>query len=101
MGLLLSFINLHASLIFFSLSCSSFKSNSFFEGISKLDVDLVGDLSVLLEDLYNRVDKKENKDWREKIKTYKDKEHIIGYDEFHPQNILSLVNKKLGKNFHT
>ena len=37
MGLLLSFINLHASLIFFSLSCSSFKSNSFFEGISKLD----------------------------------------------------------------
>lgn len=63
-----------------------------------VDVDLVGDLSVLLEDLYNRVDKKENKDWREKIKTYKDKEHIIGYDEFHPQNILSLVNKKLGKN---
>lgn len=63
-----------------------------------VDVDLVGDLSVLLEDLYNRVDKKENKDWREKIKTYKDKEHIIGDDEFHPQNILSLVNKKLGKN---
>ena len=63
-----------------------------------VDVDLVGDLSVLLEDLYNRVDKKEKKDWREKIKTYKDKEHIIGYDEFHPQNILSLVNKKLGKN---
>ena len=63
-----------------------------------VDVDLVGDLSVLLEDLYNRVDKKENKYWREKIKTYKDKEHIIGYDEFHPQNILSLVNKKLGKN---
>ena len=63
-----------------------------------VDVDLVGDLSVLLEDLYNRVDKKENKYWREKIKTYKDKEHIIGDDEFHPQNILSLVNKKLGKN---
>lgn len=63
-----------------------------------VDVDLVGDLSVLLEDLYNRVDKKENKDWREKIKTYKDKEHIIAEDEFHPQNILSLVNKKLGKN---
>ena len=63
-----------------------------------VDVDLVGDLSVLLEDLYNRVDKKENKYWREKIKTYKDKEHIIGDDEFHPQNILSLVNKKLWKN---
>ena len=59
-----------------------------------VDVDLVGDLSVLLEDLYNRVDKKENKYWREKIKTYKDKEHIIGDDEFHPQNILDVYKRQ-------
>lgn len=64
----------------------------------KVDVDLIGDLSLLLKELYDKVDKKENKEWKEKIKTYEDREHIIKNDEFHPQNILSLVNKKVGDN---
>ena len=64
----------------------------------KADVDLVGDLSNLLTDLYNKVDNKDNTLWKEKIKTYEDRENIIGKDEFHPRNILSLVNKKLGEN---
>ena len=62
----------------------------------KVEVDLVGDLSELLEELYNKVEKKDNKSWKEEIKTYEDKENIIKEDEFHPQNILSLVNKKMG-----
>ena len=64
----------------------------------KVDVDLIGDLSLILKELYDKVDKKENKEWKEKIKTYEDREHIIKNDEFHPQNILSLVNKKVGDN---
>ena len=64
----------------------------------KVEVDLVGDLSSLLKELYNKVDKKDNYQWKEEIKTYEDKEHIIGEEEFHPQNILSLVNKRIGDN---
>lgn len=64
----------------------------------KAEVDLVGDLSFLLKDLYNKVDKKDNSKWKDEIKTYEDKEHIIGEEEFHPQNILSLVNKRIGDN---
>ena len=64
----------------------------------KVEVDLVGDLAGLLEDLYNKVENKENKQWIETIKTYRDTENIISEDEFHPQNILSLVNEKLQHN---
>ena len=58
----------------------------------KAEVDLVGDLSSLLKELYNKVDEKDNSKWKYEIRTYEDKEHIIGEKEFHPQNILSLVN---------
>ena len=64
----------------------------------KSEVDLVGDLSPLLKELYNKVEKKDNYNWKKEIKAYEDKEHIIGKDEFHPQNILYLVNKKVGDN---
>lgn len=64
----------------------------------KSEVDLVGDLSSLLKELYNKVEKKDNYNWKKEIKAYEDKEHIIGKDEFHPQNILYLVNKKVGDN---
>ncbi|WP_434794291.1 Acetolactate synthase isozyme 2 large subunit [Terrisporobacter petrolearius] len=64
----------------------------------KSEVNLVGDLSLLLKELYNKVEKKDNYNWKKEIKAYEDKEHIIGKDEFHPQNILYLVNKKVGDN---
>lgn len=64
----------------------------------KSEVDLVGDLSSLLKELYNKVDKKNNPSWKKEIKTYEDKENIMSKEEFHPQNILSLVNKKMGDN---
>ena len=64
----------------------------------KSEVNLVGDLSPLLKELYNKVEKKDNYNWKKEIKAYEDKEHIIGKDEFHPQNILYLVNKKVGDN---
>ncbi|WP_270302024.1 biosynthetic-type acetolactate synthase large subunit [Terrisporobacter petrolearius] len=64
----------------------------------KSEVNLVGDLSSLLKELYNKVEKKDNYNWKKEIKAYEDKEHIIGKDEFHPQNILYLVNKKVGDN---
>lgn len=64
----------------------------------KSEVDLVGDLSLLLRELYDKVNKKNNSSWKKEIKTYEDKENIIGEEEFHPQNILSLVNKKMGDN---
>lgn len=64
----------------------------------KSEVNLVGDLSSLLKELYNKAEKKDNYNWKKEIKAYEDKEHIIGKDEFHPQNILYLVNKKVGDN---
>lgn len=64
----------------------------------KAEVDLVGSISSLLKELYNKVEKKENPNWKEEIKTYEDRENIIDKEEFHPQNILSLVNKKMGDN---
>ncbi|MCC3869578.1 biosynthetic-type acetolactate synthase large subunit [Terrisporobacter mayombei] len=64
----------------------------------KSEVDLVGDLTLLLKELYNKVNKKNNSSWKKEIKTYEDKENIMSEDEFHPQNILSLVNKKMGDN---
>ena len=64
----------------------------------KAEVDLVGDLSLLLKDLYNKVEEKDNSKWKDEIKTYEDKENVIGEEEFHPQNILSLVNQRMGDN---
>ena len=64
----------------------------------KAEVDLVGDLSLLLKELYEKVDEKDNSKWKDEIKTYEDKDNIIGNDEFHPQNILYLVNKRMGNN---
>ena len=64
----------------------------------EVDVSFVGDLTQILSQLYNKVEKKDNSEWKMEIKTYEDKENFIGEDEFHPQNILHLVNKKLGKN---
>ena len=64
----------------------------------EVDVSFVGDLTQILSQLYDEVEKKDNSEWKMEIKTYEDKENFIGEDEFHPQNILHLVNKKLGKN---
>ncbi len=61
-------------------------------------IEIIGDLSILLEALYNQVDKKDNTKWKEEIKTYRDSENLIKQDEFHPENILSLVNKAIGDN---
>lgn len=64
----------------------------------RAEVHLIGDLSSLLKKLYDKVEKKDNSSWKKEIKTYKDKENIMSKEKFHPQNILPLVNKKMGDN---
>ncbi|WP_343347478.1 biosynthetic-type acetolactate synthase large subunit [Terrisporobacter petrolearius] len=82
----------HAKVIHMDIDSSEINKNI------KAEVDLVGDLSSLLKELYNKVEKKDNSSWKKEIKTYKDKENIMSKEKFHPQNILPLVNKKIGDN---
>ena len=64
----------------------------------KTEIDLVGDISLVLRKLYENVDKKDNSKWKEEIKTYEDRDNVIRKEDFHPQNILHEVNNKLGHN---
>lgn len=61
------------------------------------DVFLIGDINEILNILINMVSNKNNYTWKQEIYSYKEKENIES-SEFHPQNILRLVNKKFGKN---
>lgn len=60
------------------------------------DVCLIGDIKDILNKLINKLSFKNNKDWKLEIKTYKDKS-VLNKDEFHPENILKVVNTKVGK----
>lgn len=61
------------------------------------EVALVGDLSDVLEGLIEKVEAKDNSAWLSEIETYKDTEHVIPKDAFHPKNILEAFNKKFDK----
>lgn len=61
------------------------------------DVQLIGDLNEILKELIPKVESKDNQLWKEEINSFKEKNKLYK-EEFHPENILSLVNKKLGDN---
>lgn len=60
------------------------------------EVALVGDLKDVLNDLLEIVEPKDNSEWLAEIATFKDTEHTIDKNAFHPKNILEAFNKKLG-----
>ncbi|HBF7899334.1 biosynthetic-type acetolactate synthase large subunit [Clostridioides difficile] len=57
------------------------------------NVSLVGDVKLVLSLLIERVESKNNSNWKEEIKTFR-KSEGIQTDEFHPQNILKKINEK-------
>ena len=61
------------------------------------DVFLIGDIKDILGNLINKVSFKDNKDWKLEIQTYKE-ESKLKKDEFHPENILKVVNDKVSYN---
>ncbi len=61
------------------------------------DVFLIGDIKDILDNLINTVSFKDNKDWKLEIQTYKE-ESKLKKDEFHPENILKVVNDKVSYN---
>ncbi|MDY4574007.1 MAG: biosynthetic-type acetolactate synthase large subunit [Intestinibacter sp.] len=62
------------------------------------EIALVGDLGDVLEGLLEKVEPKDNSAWLDEIETFKDNEHVVDKDEFHPKNIIEAFNKKLGGN---
>lgn len=57
------------------------------------NVSLVGDVKLVLSLLIERVESKNNSNWKEEIKTFRKSEGVQTY-EFHPQNILKKINEK-------
>lgn len=57
------------------------------------NVSLVGDVRLVLSLLIERVESKNNSNWKEEIKTFRKSEGVQTY-EFHPQNILKKINEK-------
>ena len=62
------------------------------------EIALVGDLSDVLKGLLEKVEPKDNSAWLDEIETFKDNEHVIDKDAFHPKNIIEAFNKKMGSN---
>ena len=62
------------------------------------EIALVGDLGDVLEGLLEKVEPKDNSAWLDEIETFKDNEHVIDKDAFHPKNIIEAFNKKMGSN---
>lgn len=60
------------------------------------EIELIGDLTDVLNGILEIVEPKNNSDWLSEIDTFKDTEHIIDKNAFHPKNILEAFNKKLG-----
>ena len=61
------------------------------------DIFLTRDINEVLKVLIDRIENKNNEVWKEEIKEFKE-DNKIKTDEFHPQNILSLVNEIVGRN---
>lgn len=59
----------------------------------KSNVSLVGDVKMVLSLLLERVESKDNSNWKEEIKTFR-KSEDVEENEFHPQNILRKINEK-------
>lgn len=59
----------------------------------KSNVSLVGDVKMVLSLLLERVESKDNSNWKEEIKTFR-KGEGVEEKEFHPQNILRKINEK-------
>ncbi|EMJ5760842.1 TPA: biosynthetic-type acetolactate synthase large subunit [Clostridioides difficile] len=57
------------------------------------NVSLIGDVKLVLSLLIERVESKNNSNWKEEIKTFRKSEGVQTY-EFHPQNILKKINEK-------
>ncbi|HBE8953796.1 TPA: biosynthetic-type acetolactate synthase large subunit [Clostridioides difficile] len=57
------------------------------------NVSLVGDVKLVLSLLIERIESKNNSNWKEEIKTFRKSEGVQTY-EFHPQNILKKINEK-------
>ncbi|HBH2749621.1 TPA: biosynthetic-type acetolactate synthase large subunit [Clostridioides difficile] len=57
------------------------------------NVSLIGDVKLVLSLLIERVESKNNSNWKEEIKTFR-KSEGIQTDEFHPQSILKKINEK-------
>lgn len=57
------------------------------------NVSLVGDVKLVLSLLIERVESKNNSNWKEEIKRFRKSEGVQTY-EFHPQNILKKINEK-------
>lgn len=62
------------------------------------EIALVGDLTDVLGGLLEKVEPKDNSAWLNEIETFKDNEHVIDKDAFHPKNIIEAFNKKMGSN---
>ena len=62
------------------------------------EIALVGDLTDVLSGLLEKVEPKDNSEWLAEIETFKDTEHVIDKDAFHPKNILEAFDKKMGSN---
>ena len=60
------------------------------------EIELIGDLTDVLNGILEIVEPKNNSDWLSEIDTFKDTAHIIDTTAFHPKNILEAFNKKLG-----
>lgn len=63
----------------------------------EVDISLVGDVGCIISLLMNKVIKKDNKHWKKTIKTYKET-FLLDENEFHPENIIKSLNKKIGNN---
>lgn len=62
------------------------------------EIALVGDLTDVLSGLLEKVEPKDNSEWLAEIEIFKDTEHVIDKDAFHPKNILEAFDKKMGSN---
>ncbi|UWD47649.1 biosynthetic-type acetolactate synthase large subunit [Clostridioides difficile] len=59
----------------------------------KSNVSLVGDVKMVLSLLLERIESKDNSNWKEEIKTFR-KSEGVEENEFHPQNILRKINER-------
>ncbi|MGL5693663.1 MAG: thiamine pyrophosphate-dependent enzyme, partial [Peptostreptococcaceae bacterium] len=80
----------HANIIHIDIDPSEVNKNI------NVDVKLIGDINEVLTKLVEVVDSKNNESWKNEIASYKELNNL-SKDEFHPENILKLVNDRLGK----
>ncbi|MGL5327805.1 MAG: thiamine pyrophosphate-dependent enzyme, partial [Peptostreptococcaceae bacterium] len=80
----------HANIIHIDIDPSEVNKNI------DTDVQLIGDVNEILKKIIPRAENKNNELWKKEINSFKEKSNL-SKEEFHPENILSLVNEKLGE----